>query len=160
MHSEATTHVVSVSASVPASAERAYQVFADYHNGHPHILPEQFSNMVVEKGGIGAGTIVRFDMRAFGRTQTCRAEISEPHPGRVLVETDLGPKGVVTTFVVDPVPAPGQSRVTISTAIPVKSGIGGRLERFLITRLLHPIYERELVLLSEFLKGRTSASAA
>jgi len=152
--------VVSVSAVIPASPERAYRVFADYHTGHPFILPEQFINMVVEKGGIGAGTIIRFDMRVFGRTQTCRAEISEPHPGRVMVETDLGPKGVVTTFIVDPGASSGQSRVTISTTIPVKRGIAGRLERFLITRLLHPIYERELALLSRFLTGRASASAA
>jgi hypothetical protein len=43
--------------------------------------------MVGEHGGIGAGTIIRFQMSIFGRKQTVRAAITEPEPGCVLVET-------------------------------------------------------------------------
>src|SRR5262249_10239476 len=93
-----------------------------------------------------------------GRKQTCRAEVTEPHPGRVLVETDLGPSGIVTTFQVDPAPAPGESRVTISTRIAVRSGLAGKVERFLITRLLRPIYERELQNLATFVTSERTGN--
>src|SRR5438034_1718993 len=75
-------HVITATAVVPAQPNRVYAVIADYHNGHPHILPKQFSEMVVEKGGVGRGTIIRFQMSVFGRKQTFRAAISEPEPGR------------------------------------------------------------------------------
>jgi Polyketide cyclase / dehydrase and lipid transport len=142
-------HRISTSATVPTSAERAYAVLADYRNGHPHILPEQFSDMTVESGGIGAGTIIRFDMRLLGRKQTCRAAITESPAGRVLVETVLDGRGIVTTFTVDAGPA-GQARVTIATEVPVRSGLPGSIERFLFTRLLAPIYKRELALLAAY----------
>jgi hypothetical protein len=45
--------------------------------------------MDVERGGVGAGTVIRFRLRVFRRTRDFRAEITEPTPGRVLVETDL-----------------------------------------------------------------------
>jgi len=44
---------------------------------------------VVEEGGIGAGTVIRFQMRILGRLRTFHAAITEPEPGGVLVETDL-----------------------------------------------------------------------
>ena len=56
----------------------------------------------MEQGGIGAGTVIRFQMSALGQKRTLRAEITEPEPGRVLVETYLDSNGAVTTFTVDP----------------------------------------------------------
>ena len=36
-------------------------MLADYNESHPAILPEHvFTGLVVEQGGIGAGTAVRF----------------------------------------------------------------------------------------------------
>ena len=55
----------------------------------------------MEQGGYGAGTVIRCSIRVMGRTQTFRASITEPEPGRVLVETDLTMPSV-TTFTVDP----------------------------------------------------------
>ncbi len=72
-----------------APADRVYAIIADYRNGHPHILPKQFRNLTVEQGGVGAGTIIRFEVRVFGQTQHFRAVVSEPEPGRVLVEENL-----------------------------------------------------------------------
>ena len=146
-------HVITATAVVPAQPSRVYAVIADYHNGHPHILPKEFSGMVVEKGGIGRGTIIRFQMSRFGRKQTYRAAVSEPEPGRVLAETDLDTNGAVTTFVVDPDPGSDYSRVTISTALSVRKGIAGNIERSLATRLLHPVYERELGLLAAYVRA-------
>ncbi len=142
-------HTISASAEIAAPAERIYALIADYRTGHPSILPPQFSNLVVEKGGVGAGTIIRFNMKVFGRTQTYRAAITEPAPGRVLVETDLDANGAVTSFIHDPGAALGPTRVTIKTELPVRRGFLGIIERYLSTKLLHPIYTQELQILAE-----------
>jgi hypothetical protein len=74
---------------------------------------------------------------------TFPAEISEPDPGRVLVERNLGERPSVTTFTVDRIDAT-RSRVTISTELPVRTGILARIERLMTRRLLEPIYAAEL----------------
>jgi hypothetical protein len=131
-------HIVSASATIPARRERVYSLIADYQDGHLRILPKQFTSLVVEQGGVGAGTIIRFQMRIFGRMQTFRAAITEPDPGRVLVETDLDANGAVTTFTVNPGSAPADSHVTISTELRVRSGFLGKIEKTLSTLLLRP----------------------
>jgi hypothetical protein len=146
-------HVVSASAVIPARRERVYSLIANYHEGHPRILPKQFSGLMVEQGGVGAGTVIRFQMSVLGRKQTFRAAITEPDPGRVLVETDLDSNGAVTTFTVDPGTAPADSHVTISTELPVRSGVLGTVERKVTTLLLRPIYMRELANLARVATG-------
>ncbi|MGH9574510.1 MAG: SRPBCC family protein [Candidatus Acidiferrales bacterium] len=141
-------HVVSASAKIPATPARVYGILANYIDDHPRILPPEFSDLVVERGGIGAGTVICFKMRVLGRTQNYRAIIAEPEPGRVLVETYLEPEGTVTTFIVEPEANGTQSRVTFSTAMPVKTGFVGKIERFVSTRVLRPVFIRELKLLS------------
>ena len=141
-------HIVSASAKIPAPPGRVYGIIANYVDEHPRILPPEFSGLVVEQGGIGAGTIIRFKLRVLGRTQNYRAVITEPEPGRVLVERYLEPEGTMTTFTVDPEAGGAQSLVTFSTAMPVKSGFVGKIERFVSTRALRPIFIRELQLLS------------
>ena len=130
-----------------------YSLIANYRDGHPRILPKQFSNLVVEQGGVGAGTVIRFQMTVFGKKQTFRAAITEPEPGRVLVETDLDTNGAVTTFTVNPGTAPADSNVTISTELPVRSGFLGGLEKKLATLLLRPIYVKELENLARVATG-------
>jgi hypothetical protein len=141
-------HLISVTKTILAPSEHVYAIIADYHKGHPSILPPQFTSMAVERGGVGAGTIIRFTMRLLGRTQRFRAAVTEPEPGRVLLETYLETDGMVTSFIVDPEPASGRSQVTISTSLKVRGGILGKIERFLSTKLLYPIYVRELELLA------------
>ena len=72
--------------------------------------------------------------------------ISEPEPGRRLVETT--DTGYVTTFLVEPV-AEAKCRVTLHTTAPSKTGWLGRMEFALTRQLLLPAYERELALLAE-----------
>jgi hypothetical protein len=55
---------------------------------------------------------------------------------------------MVTSFIVDPEPASGRSQVTILTSLKVRGGILGKIERVLSTKLLYPIYVRELELLA------------
>lgn len=141
-------HVVSASVTIPAAPARVYDILANYVDEHPRILPSEFRDLVVEQGGIGAGTMIRFKMRVLGRTQRYRAIVTEPEPGRVLMETYFQPDGTVTTFIVDPESNGAHSHVTFSTSRPVRNGIAGRIERFAGTRLLRSIFERELGLLA------------
>jgi hypothetical protein len=146
-------HIVSASATIPARRERVYSLIANYNDGHPRILPRQFTSLVVEQGGVGAGTIIRFQRSVFGKKQAFRAVITEPQPGRVLVETDLDANGAVTTFTVDPGGAPADSRVTISTELRVQSGFLGKIEKTLSTLLLRPMYVQELENLARVATG-------
>jgi len=145
---------VRVSARIDAPAREIYALIADYRNGHPRILPKEFSGLVVEAGGIGAGTAIRFQMKVLGRRETFRATVTEPAPGRVLSEIYLGENAPVTSFIVDPASDGRSADVTISTELPVKPGLLGRIERFLTPKLLSPIYVRELELLAACARDR------
>lgn len=147
-------HTISASAGINAPAERIYRVIADYRDGHPHMLPRPpFGVLTVEQGGVGEGTIISFTLRLLGRTQQFRAAIAEPEPGRVLVERNLD-GGATTTFTVEPRPDGLTSLVTIATTTTVRNGFAGALESWMTTRLLRPIYERELVQLAAFVAGK------
>jgi len=146
-------YTVRASAHIDAPPERVYGIIADYRVGHPSILPRPFKNFVVEKGGTGAGTIVRFEVHAFGTVTRCRAIVSEPEPGRVLVETNVEPTESPTTFTVLP-GAHGGSEVTFVTEAKARDGIAGMIERFLSKRFLKKLYTEELELLA---KRATSA---
>jgi len=146
-------HTVSATAIIPARPDRVYALIANYNDGHPRILPRQLSGLVVEQGGIGAGTIIRFQMNVLGKKQTFRTAITEPEPGRVLVETDLDSNGAVTTFTVDTGTAPANSRVTISTVIAVRAGLPGWIEKTVATLLLRPMYNQELANLARVATG-------
>ena len=73
--------------------------------------------------------------------------MTEPEPGRVLVETDLT-KGAVTTFTVDSLGG-RRSLVTISTELPVRRGVIGAIERAMARRFLRKVYVAELARLDE-----------
>jgi hypothetical protein len=138
-----------------------YAIIADYRNGHQRILPrEYFTSLDVERGGVGAGTVIRFEMKMLGKTRTYRASITEPSPGRVLVETndDASGGGAVSTFTVDPEDDGRASRVTIDTEIRSLRSPLGLIERLIATRLLRRIYTRELALLAQVAREGESPS--
>lgn len=138
---------VAASRRIDAPADRVYSIIADYEVGHPSILPKPpFVFLEVEEGGRGAGTRIRVGMRALGSVRPFRAVVSEPEPGRRLVETN--DTGYVTTFLVDPTEE-GSSTVTISTTVPGGAGLRGAFERWLAPRMLRPVFERELELLAD-----------
>lgn len=146
---------VKTSATLSAPAETVYGIIADYRRVHPHILPRKYFEWVeVEQGGHGAGTVICFQMRALGRTRVLRAVVTEPEPGRVLVETDTSGDGPVTTFTVEP--AESGSEVTISTILTSTGGLRGGFERFVLKRLLRRIHARELEQLGRVAAERTS----
>ncbi len=84
---------------VHAPADVVYGYLADMREHHPKFLPPAFSGFEVESGGVGAGTVIRFNLAAGGRTRQFRSEIAEPEPGRVLTESDTN-SSAVTTFTV------------------------------------------------------------
>lgn len=139
------TQQVTASAIIDAPAKRIYTILADYRDGHPRILPQQyFSALEVKQGGVGAGTTLRFQMRASGTTRTFLADVSEPEPGRVLVESNWlenDPTSIsVTTFTVDPIDGEQRARVTISTTLSVSNW----LEGLFTTMFLRRVYAQEL----------------
>lgn len=126
--------------TIGAPAQVVYGLLADYHAGHPSILPPAFTDLVVEEGGYGAGTRIRFHATLLGRRDVLSAVIEEPEPGRVLVER-YPDRGMVTTFIVDP--EAGACRVTIRTVIEA-SAISAFFQRLFVPRLLRRIFQAEL----------------
>ena len=134
---------ISASAIIHAPASRVYAIIADYREGHPHIVPPKyFRNLVVEQGGTGAGTKIRFEMVLFGKVQKTGSVVSEPEPGRVLVESTVDGMAV-TRFIVDAQEDGKTCRVTLDTDLKSMGFIGNALIRFLFGR----IYREELALL-------------
>jgi hypothetical protein len=137
-------HAVSASKLISAPARKVYDIIADYRDGHPRILPKPyFVSLNVEQGGYGAGTVIDFQMQLMGRTQSFHSAITEPEPGRILVETDRN-SGAVTTFTVEPRSDGEKAFVTIATTTTVPDGVAGKVQGWLTNRLLRPIYEKEL----------------
>jgi hypothetical protein len=141
----------STTTTLKASAQSVYAILADYRDAHPRILPPVFRNLTVERGGIGDGTVIRYEMRVWGSTQQVRAEITEPEPGRVLVEKDEV-TGAVTTFTVDP--EGSNARVTIATEWN-RPGLRGWIEAKIAPGMLRKIYAEELNNLERLASARS-----
>lgn len=140
----------SSSRTISAPPDVVYRIIADYDMHHPHILPPSITDLVVEEGGVGEGTIIRFKVTMGGRTQRFRQRIVEPEPGRVLQEIDLDGEQV-TTFTVEPTDR--GCTVTISTTWPAR-GIRGLVERLVAPRFLRTQYDEELALLDGYARKR------
>jgi uncharacterized protein YndB with AHSA1/START domain len=134
---------------LPAPPERVYRCIADYREHHPRFLPPAFSNFRVEQGGVGAGTVIRFQLKAGGRTLPYHGHVTEPEPGRVLAETYAD--GGVTTFTVTP--EGSGSRVGIETTAEAR-GIQGVVARLLAPRLLRPLFTDELARLDQYTQAQ------
>jgi uncharacterized protein YndB with AHSA1/START domain len=141
-----------VSETINASPANVYEVLTDYLVSHPAILPKPyFSKLVVEQGGHGAGTVFELHMDVYGTKRVLHPVVSEPEPGRVLVETDAD-AGVVTTFTVDPLGEGSQSRVTFATDSRTSPGLQGFMERLFQPMVLRRIYKKELQLLAQYVQ--------
>ena len=127
------------SRDIPVEAAVLHAIVTDYHVGHPAILPKPFEGIRVDKGGRGAGTELTLFAKAFGSTTEMRQKVSEPEPGRVVVEADMD-SDLVTKFIFEPLEAGQQTRVTITTDYTPKSFA----ERFVNPPLLRYMYKKEL----------------
>jgi len=151
---------VEASDAIDASPEIVYGIFADYHHEHPHILPKRyFTDLEVEEGGVGAGTVFRVaSRRIFGASYPFRMTVAEPEPGRVLTETDLD-SGLVTTFTVNPLDGGRRSDVRIATVWRSKPGLAGFIEAVMSPTVMRRIYRSELRQLAAYVHGKPATEA-
>lgn len=133
---------IEVTRLIAAPSRQVFSILSDYRVGHPRILPRGMENLTVERGGRGAGTVIRFQVRSFGTVRSIRASVDEPEPGRVLVERSLDDNALETRFTVDP-SYDGGSWVTIETSWTPR-GPRALLERLIGPFLLERAYAEEL----------------
>ncbi|HUY30393.1 MAG TPA: SRPBCC family protein [Acidimicrobiales bacterium] len=141
--------------TVAAPPATVYECIANMREHHHRFLPPAFGDFAVEAGGVGAGTVVRFSVTAGGRTREYEMHVSEPEPGRVLVETDAR-SSLVTSFTVD---ARGDgSHVRVETRWQGAGGIGGFFERTFAPKAMRAIYADELERLDAYARARAGTS--
>lgn len=136
--------------AIQAPPDKVYALLADYEAGHPQVLPQSFfTGIHVVEGGYGAGTVLDVGTRQFGRQVIYRTVITEPEPGRVLVETDEG-GSFVTTFTIEP-STNGGSTVRIATEW---KHLRGLLTRWLTPIGARAIYKQQLAMIaSKLVRG-------
>jgi hypothetical protein len=144
---------VSAEGPVGAPPETVYGYLADMQTHHPKFLPPAFSDFRVESGGVGAGTIISYNLTAGGRTRSYRSQVAEPEP-RTLTESDVN-SSAVTTFIV--AAEGGGSRVTIASTWQGAGGVGGFFERLFAPRVLRGIFEDELRRLDKYARDQAGS---
>lgn len=138
-------------------AQVAYHCLADYREHHrpDGFLPPAFSDFEISRGGVGAGTEASWTVDlGGGRKRRMTATITEPDPGRRLVETG---DGVVTTFTVAP---SGAGCVVRFETVFEEPGLSGLLLRLFIGRMLGPLYADELQRLDVYAHTHGPVAAA
>jgi hypothetical protein len=152
---------VKASAVLEARPEDVYATIADYHQGHPNILPkENLYDLQVEQGGYGEGTIIRFKARILGIEQSLRHRVSEPEPGRVLVEQDIDTmQNETNIFTVTPLEQGQKSHVEIAVVTNASPGLKGLVERVVILSIFPSMLRKELKLLEAVAQRRTTSVA-
>lgn len=139
---------------INAPTDRVYAIISDYVEGHPSILPARYvTGMTVTEGGQGEGTSAIIEMKVLGTSMVFHVDVTEPEPGRVLVEEDKS-SGAVTTFTFLPVNGGEQTRVTISTEGRNSPGLRGLVERVLTPAILRRVYREELDQLAEVVQAK------
>jgi uncharacterized protein YndB with AHSA1/START domain len=141
--------------AIAAPAARVFECIADFKTHRPKWLPPAYSNLSVEQGGTGAGTVARYHLKVGPRERDYRMQVSEPTPGSVLQEKDTT-SSLVTTWTVTP--QGSGSRVGIATQWTGGSGFGGFMERMFAPRALKRLYDDELSRLADYAMGKTSSS--
>ena len=140
---------VESSAIIDAPPQEVYELISDYQAGHPRILPKKyFPEMTVESGGKGAGTVIRLKSKMGGQERAMRMEVSEPEPGRVIVEKDTA-SDMTTTFTITPHDGGEKSNVSIRTEWTPGGGVMGLMERLFSPGILKRVYAEELQQLAQ-----------
>jgi hypothetical protein len=142
-----------------ATPADVYALFRDYRIAHAAVLPKPyFAYYEVQQGGMGAGTVFRADMDVFGSKSTLIMTVTEPEPGRIMVEEDAK-AGMTTSFTLDPVENGQKTRVTIHNEMRASAGIRGVLERLTTPPIMRMIFKKELQNVAQYLATRTPLNA-
>jgi hypothetical protein len=144
---------VEASHVVDARPEEVHAVIADFRIAHPAILPKQFTALIVEEGGFGAGTLLRGSVKMFGQEYPFRQRVSEPEPGRTMVEVDVD-NGQLTKWTFEPLDGGARTRVTIASDFPPSKGIMSLLERLTRPPVTRALYNDELRILARYMLDR------
>lgn len=141
---------VEASEVINARPEKLYAIVRDYRVGHQAILPRPyFTSMVVEEGGVGAGTVIRVKMKVMGQDFDYHMDVAEPEPGRVISETDRI-TGQRSTFTFEPLNGGTQTRVTIATRAKGSAGLRGVMEKLFVPSVTRRIFRQELRQLADY----------
>jgi xanthine dehydrogenase YagT iron-sulfur-binding subunit len=136
---------------IEAPPAAVYAVLADYSEHHPRIMPpEHFSDLEVESGGVGEGTVFHITAHVAGKRQRLHMQVSEPEPGSVLWETNLD-TGVVTEFTVSG-NGPGRTLVRMSSEWETH-GLRGWFERLLTPPLMRRMFAEQLNQLARYVRS-------
>ena len=139
--------------TIGAPPAAVYAVLADYTTQHPKIMPAPpFSDLEVESGGVGAGTVFHITLRMLGRRQQLHMRVGEPQPGRVLTETNLD-TGVVTEFTVAPREGGSRTLVGMSSQWETKGGLWGLVDRLMTPRLMGRMFAKQLHQLDRYMRS-------
>lgn len=150
---------ITQAAVIDAPPKDVYAVLVDYRVAHPAILPKPyFKELTLEAGGHGAGTVFRLEMEVFGTKANYHMVVSEPAPGRLLVESDIE-TGAVSSFTVEPLDDGQRTLVTIASEFVKSPGLHGVLEQLVNPPITRRIYREELQLLAAYLQEGVRAIA-
>jgi Polyketide cyclase / dehydrase and lipid transport len=147
---------ISVERLIGAPPDVIYHCIADYREHHrpDGFLPPAFTDMEIASGGVGAGTTLSWVVETGGRRRTVEATISEPEPGRVMIEDS---PEIKTTFTVE---RQGLGAMVRFDTIIDEGGVQGVLNRLFAARLLEPIYREELRRLEEYARRHGPLAAS
>jgi uncharacterized membrane protein len=128
---------------IPATPEEVYASLIDFQNARPSILTDNFVDYTVEQGGMGEGTVIRYQLQAAGRKRDYRMHIAETLKGEVLTERDSN-SSLLTMWTLTPVNDGQQTHVQLVTEWEGGSGVGGFFERTFAPLGLRRIYNKML----------------
>ena len=143
--------IVASQRRIAAPASLVYTIIADFNTHHAKMLPPAFRDLRIVEGGVGAGTVITFDIVNGANVRHCRSEITEPEPGRVLVEEDRG-NGTRTTFTV--MPEGAGSLVRIESAFRTSRGLRGIVEALIAPPVLRRLLAEELARLDSYARSQ------
>ena len=133
---------------IEARPSEVFNTLADYETRRPRILPPNYLDYAVEKGGRGSGTVIRYRFQAAGRERPYEMHVEETVKGQVLTERDKD-SSLVTRWSVLPVNGGQKSRVSVETDWEsAAGGIGGFFERTFAPLGLRRIYQDTLIALA------------
>ncbi len=124
--------------TVAADPAATFAFLRDY-NKRPSIFPPNFIDYRVESGGEGAGTVVRYRLRAGERERAYHMKVEETG-GRELRESDQG-SSFVSTWSLEPAEGGKKTLVRLHSQWKGAGGVGGVFERIFAPRGLGPIYD-------------------
>jgi uncharacterized protein YndB with AHSA1/START domain len=141
---------------IAAPQDHVFACVADFKQHRPKWLPPNYSDLVVEEGGVGAGTKVRYRLKVGPRERTYHMQIGEPAPGSVLVENDTQSSMAITWTVT---PRGAGSHVQVQGQWQGAAGVGGFFERMFAPRGLRRLFDDDLTRLATYATGSPSSPA-